>query len=286
MLYVVLREGASVDDQVRDVLKDLMATSGRNLCTMPRMFGILMRQRCPSGAGQVRELEQTLESGCVGPILAATGPVDEPALAEQLAARCGLASDRARWAITTWVSALDAADVPTDSTLGRDWSVWNRLDVSAATTGGGGAFTRSVWHLGVVGLGGGVGGMSLGCYLLTGGDPALIDLWRAALEDLSPWLQALLLLTLGFTGGSVGGLLGWIFGGGRSWMYEAIGSATLGRAVLSSIGAFHGAGVGAMACLGFFGLIGVMPGALAGAALGAFLGHLVAEQIARFRRIW
>src|SRR5689334_9285323 len=275
-----------MDEQVRNQLTDLLASSGRNICTMPRMLGILLRQRCPHGEEQVRALELALECGCVRPILAATSPVDEPALAEQLAAQAELDADRARWAIAAWVQALDAADTPAAETVGRDWSSWNRLDVSAETAGGTGSFSRSVWHLGIVGVAGALGGSSLGFFLLGRGDEALIEPWRVALEDLAPWLQVFALLALGGLGGFAGGLLGWIFGGGRSWTYDAFGGTTAGRLMFSALGALNGAGIGVLCCLGLLGLIGALIGSLIGAALGAFLGLLSAERIARYWAWW
>jgi hypothetical protein len=48
------------------------------------------------------------------------------------------------------------------------------------------------------------------------------------------------------------------------------------------MGAFHGAGVGVMACLGLIGLIGALLGALVGGLVGAVLGLLIAEGISRY----
>ncbi|HEY1380434.1 MAG TPA: hypothetical protein VGF55_26770 [Gemmataceae bacterium] len=269
-----------MDELVRSELADLLKAGGRNLCTMPRMLGILLRQRCPDASGPVHELEQALAFGCVGPILAAVGPVDEAELADRLAEESGMTPERARWAIASWVQALNAADTPSE--LARDWSSWNRLDVSAATAGGTGAYQRAVGHLVTVGAAGAAGGAGLGLYLLSRGDAGLIEPWREALEDLAPWLQITALLALGMLGGFVGGLLGWIVAGGRSWTYDAEGGTTLGRLAFSAMGAFHGAGVGVMACLGLIGLIGALLGALVGGLVGAVLGLLIAEGISRY----
>jgi hypothetical protein len=270
----------AMDDQVRAELRDLLSTGGRNLCTMPRMLGIMLGQRCPGADRAVHELEQALTVGCVGPILAAVGPVDEPELAARLAEQTGMELDRARWVIESWVLALDAADTPPAPT--RGWEEWNRLDVSGTIAGGTGSYRRAVGHLIVVGVAGAAGGTSLGMFLLSRGEAALIGPWREALEDLSPRMQVGSLLVLGVLGGFAGGLLGWILGGGRSWTYDAIGGTTLGRLVLSALGAFHGAAIGGMAGLAFLGLIGVMIGSLVGAFVGAFLGLLAAERISRF----
>jgi hypothetical protein len=268
-----------MDEQVRSELIDLVKSGGRNLCTMPRMLGILLRQRCPNAEESVRELEQALSSGCVAPILAAVGPVDEPALIQDLVARTGMTAERAEWVIATWVQALALVDAP--PAVGRDWSEWNKLDVSQATQGGSGVYHRAISHLVIVGMLGAAGGATLGIYhILYGNAPA--GPWRDDLPDFGPWLHVLALLALGILGGFAGGLLGWIAAGVRSWTYDAMGGTTLGRLVLAGLGAFHGATIGVMACVVLFGLIGVMVGSLIGGLVGAVLGLLVAEDISRF----
>jgi hypothetical protein len=271
-----------MDEQVRAELSELLATSGRSVCSTPRTLGMLMRQRCPCAEGPVRELELALELGCVRPFLMREGPVNQTALAEELAARSGMGAERARWAIASWSQALNDGAVREEQPSDRDWSSWNRIDVSGAAAGGSGSYQRAVWHLGLVGLAGAVGGAGLGFALLAGGDQMMIEPWREALEGLAPWLQVVALLSLGVLGGLAGGLLGWVVGGGQSWTYDAIGGTTLGRLAWSALGAFHGAGIGVMCCLGHFGLYGVMPGALLGAGLGSFLGLLAAERMSRF----
>src|SRR5262245_53894432 len=111
-----------MDEQVRSELIDLIKSGGRNLCTMPRMLGIMLRQRCPESEGAVRELEDALASGCVRPIMAATGPVDEPPLVDDLVSHTGMTRDRAEWVIESWVRALDAGDIPQE--MSRNWSEW------------------------------------------------------------------------------------------------------------------------------------------------------------------
>jgi hypothetical protein len=271
-----------MDEQVRSELIDLLRTGGRNLCTMPRMLGTMLRQRCPDGEEPIRCLEDALANGCIAPILATVGAVDEPALVHDLVARTGMTTDRAQWVIASWVQALDVVDAP--PTIARDWSQWNRLDVSEATQGGSGAYQRAVGHLIVVGLAGAAGGTTLGFFTLIRGDAALVGPWQAALEEVEPWMQVPALVVLGVLGGFTGGLLGWIIGGGRSWTYDAHGGTTLGRLVLSAVGAFHGSGIGVVLIVALLGLIGVMFGALVGGLVGAFLGLLLAEGISRFWR--
>ncbi len=271
-----------MDEQVTRELSDVLATAGPSVCTTPRVLGILLRQRCPQAEAQISELEQALTSGCVRPILDSPESADLERLAAQLAERSGMELSRAHWAITTWAHALAKAERAGPTPLGRDWSSWNKLDVSGATAGGSGAYQRSLGHLALVGAAGAVGGAGLGFYLLLRGEWALIEPWRVALEDLAPWLRVVALVVLGGLGGGAGGLLGWIFGGGQSWTYIATGGTTLGRLAFSALGAFHGAGVGVMVGLGVAGLMGILPGGLLGAGVGSFLGLLVAEQIARF----
>lgn len=271
-----------MDDQVRTELTDLLKSGGRNLCTMPRMLGIMLRQRCPDADGPVRELEDALEAGCVGPILAATGGVDQGALADDLVAKTGLAQDRARWAISTWAEALDTSDAP--QAVGRDWAEWNRLDVSDVTDGGGGGgvYQRAIWHLVLVGLAGAIGGCMFGVFILVRANDARPAPWAGMLDEVDPRLQVPAVFVLGILGGFAGGLLGWIFGGGRSWTYDAIGGTTLGRLTFSCGGAFHGAIAGTLCGVVTLGLIGITLGALVGGGLGGFLGLLAAERISRF----
>jgi hypothetical protein len=271
-----------MDDQVRSELADLLKTGGRNLCTMPRMVSILLRQRCPDAESTVSDVEQALAFGSIRSMLEAVGPVDVEELTARLVKESGMTSDRARWVIETWVLALAAADTPPP--LGRDWAAWNRLDVTTATAGGGGAYQRAVGHLVVVGLAGTVGGAVLGAYFLIGGEAAMIGPWQDAVQDVPPWLRGAALLTLGMLGGFAGGLFGWMFAGGRSWTYDALGDTTVGRLALTCLGAMGGGGIGVLAGLELLGLIGVMLGALLGALIGAVLGLLCADGISRFWR--
>jgi hypothetical protein len=271
-----------MDEQVREQLCELLAASGRDICTTPRTLGMLLRQGCRNADRPVQELEQALAAGCVDVLFTANGPVDEVALAEQLVARSGMEGDRARWAVATWSYAVRATQTPDQRPLDRNWASWNRLDVSHATGGGSGSYQRAIWHLGIVGVAGAVGGAVFGLTLLARGELAQAEPWRDALDGMTPALQVTALIAFGILGGFTGGLLGWIFGGGQSWTYDAIGGTTLGRLTLSGLGAFHGACIGVMCSLGLVGMVGVMPGALLGAGLGAFLGLLAAERMARF----
>jgi hypothetical protein len=134
----------------------------------------------------------------------------------------------------------------------------------------------------IVGLGGAVGGAGFGVAVLVRGNLASLEPWREAMEELSPTMQVIALILLGIPGGFAGGLIGWIFGGGQSWTYDAHGGTTLGRLVFSAQGAFSGAVLGVLGGLAFLGLIGVMLGALVGAGLGAFLSLYTAERRSRY----
>jgi hypothetical protein len=76
--------------------------------------------------------------------------------------------------------------------------------------------------------------------------------------------------------------MGWIFGGGRSWTYDAYGTTTLGRLWYSGSGAYFGGNIGVLGGLALLGLMGATLGGLFGAVLGAYLGLLTAERISRF----
>src|SRR5256885_7585873 len=59
-------------------------------------------------------------------------------------------------------------------------------------------------------------------YKVTGVQTCALPIsWGDAVADLPEWAQGLSVIVLGIIGGGAGGLLGWIFGGGRSWTYDA-----------------------------------------------------------------
>jgi hypothetical protein len=267
-----------MDEQVRAELTDLLRTGGRNLCTMPRMIGVLLRERCPDASQSVADLEQALRLGCVGPILDAIGAIDVEPLAGRLTEQTGMPMDRARWVVETWVHAIGAADSPPP--VARVWAAWNRLDVTSTTAGGTDGYERAIVHLVVAALAGAVGGATLGIERLMDSNAALAI--HDDLQDMPPWLQITSLIALGILGGGAGGLLGWILVGGRSWIHDAQGGTTLGRLVLASLGGCAGAAIGAFGGLTTLGLIGVMVGSLFGGLIGAVFGLLVAEGIYRF----
>src|SRR2546430_1483670 len=100
---------------------------------------------------------------------------------------------------------------------------------------------------------------------LTSGGVAPLLAGPVEAADGPEWASLASLLALGVLGGFAGGLLGWIFGGGRSWTYVAHGGTTLGRLAFAAFGAFDGAAVGVLAGLALLGLIGAMVGAMVGA---------------------
>jgi hypothetical protein len=262
-----------MDEQVRTELADLLSTGGRNLCTMPRMVGILLRQRCPDAEKTVAEVELALTSRCVRPMLESIDPVNEVELAERLVNETDMDPARALWVIATWVHALAGADVA--QPLGRDWSAWNRLDVKSGV--GGGSYRRVIGNLFVVSAAGAVGGAAMGLFLSLSGEAARLSSLEM-LQDASPWLQVSALLMLGLLGGFAGAMLGWIAASGRGGAYEAGGGTSTWRLGLSAAGAFVGAASGVLAGLSVLGLIGVMLGPLA----GAIVGVLTAEVLLRF----
>jgi hypothetical protein len=262
-----------MDDQVRTELADMLNTGGRNLCTMPRMVGILLRQRCPDAEQTVAEVELALTSVCVRPMLESVGPVDEVELAERLVNETGMDPARALWVIATWVHALAGADVA--QPLGRDWSAWNRLDVKSEV--GGSSHRRVIGILILISAAGAVGGSAMGLFLALSGEAARLGPLEV-LQDASPWLQVTAFLILGLLGGFAGAMLGWIVAGGRGGAYESGGGPSLGRVALSATGAFVGAAGGVLAGLSTMGLIGVMLGPV----VGAIAGVLTAEVLLRF----
>src|SRR5207244_12145578 len=149
-------------------------------------------------------------------------------------------------------------------------------------TGEMGPYRRSIVHLVVVSVAGAFGATTLGWISLFRPDFFAVSPWGDVVVDLAEWAQGLSVIVLGIIGGGAGGLLGWIFGGGRSWTYYAYGTTTLGRLWYSASGAYFGANIGVCGGLALLGLIGTMVGGLAGAMLGAILGMFTAERISRF----
>jgi hypothetical protein len=271
-----------MDETVREQLAQLVAEHGRSLCTTPRVVSMMLRNVCPDAQQPIHEIELALTHGCVAPMLVGLPEsADVAALTQKLIDATGLNEDRARWAIETWVAAL-CRERPETSGLKRDWSQWNRLEVTPATGGPMGTYQRSVIHLIVVAAAGAFGATTLGWLALFKPDFFTFSPWSDAVSDLPEWAQGLSVIVLGALGGGAGGLLGWIFGGGRSWTYDAYGASTLGRLWYSASGAYFGANIGVLGGLAMIGLMGATLGGLLGAALGAWMGQLTAERISRF----
>jgi len=265
---------ATARQRVGDELDKLIAAEGAAISTTPEMFGILMRRACPDDGAAVDALEKVL----TGRIVAAMfedkgGPEQVPALAERLVQSTGMPEDDARWAIEAWWRAVR----PITERQGKDWSDWNRLEVSESA-GVSATNQRSIIQLVFVGVVGALGGAVWGVYVLARDDGGLIRPVAEAIEDFQGWMRAFSLFALGAVGGFGGGILGWIGGGGRGW------TSTFGRLGLSACGAFAGAAAGGFVGLILLGLPGVMFGALVGSALGGFLGLLSAERVSSLDR--
>ena len=269
------------EDQVANELSRLLAAEGVAICTMPRMFGVLMRQSCPPGCEDlIVALEAVQAAGIVAAMREPDGRNHVPALADRLTEGSQIPEERIRWAIETWWRTIEGS--PDGQSKG--WAEWNKLDVSQEVGDDAGIYQRSVIHLVIVGLAGALGGSAWGFLALIRGEGVLIEPAVKALEDLDGWLRVFALFALGGLGGLAGGILGWVGGGGRSWTYDAHGGTTVGRLGLSCNGAFFGALAGGMAGLAGIGLAGMMFTALAGAAVGSFLGLLTAERLSLWRR--
>jgi hypothetical protein len=272
----------TMDEQIRQLLAELIADHGRSLCTTPRVVSMMLRQTCPEASDQIQEIELALSHGCVAPMLVGlpeTADVDE--LTRKLVDATGINEDRARGAISTWAFAL-SREKPATSLITRDWSQWNRLDVSHEVAGGNSTYRRSVAHLAIVAAAGAAGGSFMSVVALLTPHLRWFEFWQSTISELPSWAQVFAPIILGILGGGAGGLLGWMIGGGRSWTYDAFGGTTLGMLYFSSANAFIFANVGVLAGMAFLGLIGAMVGSLAGALLGAFLGMYAAERASRY----
>lgn len=272
----------AMDDHIREQLAELIADHGRSICTTPRVVSMMLRQAVPGAADLIQEIELALSHGCVAPMLVGlpeTANVEE--LTQKLIDATGIAEDRARWAIETWVVAL-CREKPETSSITRDWSEWNRLDVSHQVAGGKSTYRRSVVHLLIVAAAGASGGAFMSVLALLMPHMRWFEIWQSGISDLPSWAQMMAPIVLGAMGGGAGGLLGWMIGGGRSWTYDAFGGTTLGMLYFSSANAFAFASLGVLAGVAFLGLIGAMVGSMAGALLGAFLGMYAAERASRY----
>lgn len=271
-----------MDAQIREQLAELIADHGRSLCTTPRVVSMMLRQAIPEASDQIQEIELALSHGCVAPILVGlpeTADVGE--LTQKLIDATGMAEDRARWAIESWVVAL-CREKPETSSITRDWSEWNRLDVSHETAGASSSYRRSIVHVAIVAAAGASGGALIGIVALANPGIRWFEFVHAAVSDMPSWAQSVGPIVLGLLGGGAGGMLGWMIGGGRSWTYDAFGGTTLGMLYFSSANAFAFASMGVLAGVALLGLIGAMVGSLAGALLGAFLGMYAAERASRY----
>lgn len=269
-------------DAVREQLGQLIAEHGRSLCSTPRVISMMLRQQSPDEADAIHDLELALSHHCVSPMLTSLPELaDAKALTTKLIDATGISEDRARWAIESWVAAL-SRERPESSGLSRDWSEWNRLEVQSSDGAPLGSYRRSVYHLLVVTAFGAFGGTTLGWITLLKPDFLGNGPWSEAVTDLPTWAHGLSIILLGALGGGTGGLLGWIFAGGRSWTYAAYGTTTLGRLWYSATGAYGGANVGVLCGLALMGLMGATLGGILGAGFGAWLGLMTAERISRF----
>lgn len=268
-----------MDDRVRAELIELLGTGGRRLCSLPQVLGMMLRQRCPDAESQIGDLMCALTSGELAPLLNGVGPIDEAELHQRILERCSMSPERAGWVIDTWNRALEAAD--RTPALAKDWSTWNRLDVSTEMCGGLGASQRSLLQLLMVGMGGAVGGGSVGLLLVLTDGRMAGDAWRQSLDGIQPGLQVVVLASLGVVGGFFGGILGYISAGTQIWPNHAISVATLGRTRLSIFGAMVGGACGAAVGLAAFGLFGVALSAALGSIAGAVLAWITAVVISR-----
>jgi len=262
-------------ESVADELGKLLSAEGLGISRTPEMFGTLMRRACPDDAAAVDSLQKVLTAGVVAAMHEGKGDRDQvPVLADRLVQTTAMSEEDARWAIETWWRALR----PLAEGPAKDWSAWNRLDVTDPAGDIGGSNRRSIIQLLFVGVAGALGGAMWGVYVLTRGDGGLIRPVADALEDFEGWMRPFALFALGGVGGFGGGILGWIAGSG-GWSSTAFGGASFGRLGLSSTGAFTGAAAGGIVGLVLLGLPGMMLGALVGAAIAALLGGLAAAKL-------
>lgn len=255
-----------MNDQAREELRKVIRTYGAGICNTPRSCEMFIRQACGAYPDESRALIEALRQG-VTVELQGYKPAERPweEFAGQLQGRLkrnGLAAEEGSWAVEVWARVLGRHPetyvappefkpivTPTDPSKvqGPDRAV-----KIVMTT--------------IVGLGGGLGGffgstMVPGAILLTS---AALDMpyMRMAMRQAGVqrvWLVVILVLvilgSIGFIAGAVGGAGGWLFGRGDRGHWNGFLSACGGAFVSSALGSYFaglpGSGLGSF--LGSFG---------------------------------
>ncbi len=99
-----------MNDQVRDVLGELVATQGPALSGLPLMCKLLLNQHCPDDPVETEALLAAVNHDVVRPLLRkipeTVWPERTNPLVEQLVHEANISEEAARWAIDSWYLAL------------------------------------------------------------------------------------------------------------------------------------------------------------------------------------
>ncbi|MFN4258783.1 MAG: hypothetical protein ACK4RK_05765 [Gemmataceae bacterium] len=266
-----------MNDQVRQPLRELIATYGANVCNMPRSCELFVRQHCGQFAAETQLLIQALNNGTVAKLRSATaGPAWDAtcaALAAELTDNTGMSADEARWAIDCWGIALgkhpDAmaiqAQVPTSAAASQ--VSWNSAPPELQTPDAGVVISLT----GLVAIGGGMGG-ALGGLLIT--SPLLVLIgadWGGEFTkqetqaiSMGSIFIMLLMAVIAGGGGAIGSAGGWLLSKGSHKPWTGFWWALCGAFTTAAIMGFL------CSVFGLFlgGLIGGFSGAVGGALKG------------------
>ncbi|PIU92829.1 MAG: hypothetical protein COS65_15900, partial [Armatimonadetes bacterium CG06_land_8_20_14_3_00_66_21] len=135
-----------MNDEVREVLKALVAQYGQELCTDRQRVEGLLRDYCGQHRREIAVLVSTVREGVAQELRGAPGTsVDSLVfhrLVQKLDYNVGIAEDYARWAVTTWAEAL-GRHAPAQPAGGRGSSRASSTSPANGSAGGRGSSRAS-----------------------------------------------------------------------------------------------------------------------------------------------
>jgi hypothetical protein len=257
-----------MNDQARDALKQVIRTYGAGICNTPRSCEMFIRQACGAFPDESRALIEALRQG-VTQELNTYRPAEKPweEFAGQLQGRLqrsGLDANDGRWAVEVWARVLgrhpenyvpppEFKPIVTTNDLkspGPDRAVKIVMTIIVALGGGLGGFFGSILVSGTILLTSAV--LDMPYFKLAMRQAGITKVWLVVI------LVLVILGSIGFVFGAIGGAGGWLFGRGDRGHWRAFCTACGGAFVSSALGSYF---------VGIF-----------GAALGSLLGSFGASM--------
>jgi hypothetical protein len=248
-----------MNDQAREELRKVIRTYGAGICNTPRSCEMFIRQACGAFPDESHALIEALRQGVTTEIQGYK-PAERPweEFSGQLQgrlARNGLGAGEGFWAVDAWARVLGRHP---DNYVPPPEFKPIVMPTDPSRVQGPDKAVKAVMTM-IVGLGGGMGG----AILLTS---AALDMpyLKMAMRQAGGnahhiWLIIVLVLiilgSIGFVAGAVGGAGGWLFGRGDRGHWNAFCTAGGGAFVSSALGMYFGGllGGGIAAFLGSFG---------------------------------